>query len=121
MPRGSSAAGSAGDWLARARGDLAVASAPLPEGAYREDLCYHAQQAAEESLKAVYVHRGLRFRYVHDIGELVAGLAADGLTVPSEMRDAAALSVYASEARYPSLAAPPLLASAATQGDGAWG
>ena len=36
--------GSPADWLARARSDLALAKAPLPEGALYEDLCFHAQQ-----------------------------------------------------------------------------
>jgi len=59
--------GSAEDWLARAEGDLALARAPLPEGAFYEDLCFHAQQAAEKSLKAVYQYFGKRFRYTHDL------------------------------------------------------
>ena len=44
------------DWLARAQGDLALAQISLPEGAYYEDLCFHAQQAAEKAIKAVYRH-----------------------------------------------------------------
>ena len=32
--------GSAADWLSRARGDLAIARTPLPEGAFYEDLCF---------------------------------------------------------------------------------
>ena len=43
--------GSASDWLARAKSDLAIAKAPLPEGALYEDLCFHAQQATERPLK----------------------------------------------------------------------
>jgi len=39
--------GSAEDWLSRAKGDPAIARSPLPEGAFYEDLCYHAQQAGE--------------------------------------------------------------------------
>ena len=48
------APGSPQEWLARAKGDLALAGAPLPPGAFYEDLCFHAQQAAEEALKATY-------------------------------------------------------------------
>jgi hypothetical protein len=40
----------------RAKGDLALARAPLPEGGFYEDLCFHAQQAAEKALKSVYLH-----------------------------------------------------------------
>ncbi|HVT02768.1 MAG TPA: HEPN domain-containing protein [Thermoanaerobaculia bacterium] len=53
MPRDRATPGSAEDWLARARSDLAIARSPLPEGAFLEDLCFHAQQAAEKALKAV--------------------------------------------------------------------
>lgn len=74
MPLDRPAAGSAADWIMRARGDLAIASAPLPEGAFYEDLCFHAQQAAEKALKAVYQHLGWVFRYTHDLDELIRGL-----------------------------------------------
>ena len=98
--------GSAEDWLARAEGDLALARAPLPEGAFYEDLCFHAQQAAEKSLKAVYQYFGKRFRYTHDLDELITGLRNEGITVPMEVADAALLTAYAWEARYPGLSEP---------------
>jgi HEPN domain-containing protein len=59
MPPRRSASASALAWLSRARGDLALARAPLPQGGYLDDLCYHAQQAAEKALKAVHIHQGL--------------------------------------------------------------
>ena len=43
MPQDRPVPGSAEDWLARAKGNLAIARAPLPEGAFFEDLCFHAQ------------------------------------------------------------------------------
>jgi HEPN domain-containing protein len=52
MPQDRRMPGSAEDWLARAEGDLALARAPLPQGAFYEDLCFHAQQAAEKAIKA---------------------------------------------------------------------
>jgi HEPN domain-containing protein len=94
------------DWLARAKGDLALALAPLPEGAFYEDLCFHAQQAAEKAIKAVYQKHQLAFRYTHDLGELLVGLKEQGVTVPQEVEDAQILAVYASEYRCPSLAEP---------------
>jgi HEPN domain-containing protein len=78
----------------------------LPEGAFYEDLCFHAQQAAEKSLKAVYQHFGKRFRYTHDLDELITGLRNEGITVPIEVADAAILTSYAWEARYPGLSEP---------------
>lgn len=106
MRRGRPQPGSAEDWLLRAEGDLALARAPLPEGAFYEDLCFHAQQAAEKSLKAVYQHFAKRFRYTHDLDELINGLRNEGITIPLEVTEAALLSSYAWEARYPGLSEP---------------
>lgn len=74
--------GSAQDWLARAKSDLALARLPLPEGSFYEDLCFHAQQSAEKALKAVYQYRGWTFPYTHDLEELVAGLRTAGTFNP---------------------------------------
>ena len=98
--------GSPQDWLARAKSDLTLARLPLPEGAFYEDLCFHAQQAAEKALKGVYQHRGWTFRYTHDLEELVAGLKQQGLSIPSEVDDAIVLTIFAWEARYPGLGEP---------------
>ncbi len=101
MPPARPTPGSTADWLARARGDLAIATAPLPEGAFLEDLCFHAQQAVEKALKGVFVSRGLTFRYTHDLGELLTDLERHGVAVPGEVRAAQTLTPYAWEARYP--------------------
>jgi HEPN domain-containing protein len=42
------------EWINRARSDLALARAK-PEGVYLEDLCFHAQQAAEKAIKALLI------------------------------------------------------------------
>jgi HEPN domain-containing protein len=106
MPQDRPVPGSAEDWLARAEGDLALARVPLPEGAFYEDLCFHAQQAAEKALKAVYQHYNRPFRYTHDLDELIIGLQDEGISVPREVADAALLTSYAWEARYPGLSEP---------------
>jgi len=101
MSRDRPTPGSPQDWLGRAKGDLALAKVPLPEGAFYEDLCFHAQQAAEKALKAVYQHFGWTFRYTHDLENLVTGLKRQGLVIPSEVDDAAVLTSFAWDARYP--------------------
>lgn len=106
MPQDRPIPGSPQEWLARAKGDLALARAPLPEGGFYEDLCFHAQQAAEKALKAVFLHRGWAFRYVHDLEELITGLRRNGLSLPEDVEEAVALTTYAFEARYPGLAEP---------------
>jgi len=91
------------EWLRRAQGDLALAKAPLPSGGFYEDLAFHAQQAAEKAVKAVYRAKSLEFRYTHDIGQLLAGLTKRGVPIPERVQDAVALTDFAWEARYPGL------------------
>ena len=97
MPRDNTIPGSPQEWLARARGNLALAKQSKVEGAFREDLCFLAQQAAEKALKAVYQSRQLTFRYIHDLEELGKGLEDDGIEVPSEVKEAIVLTRYAVE------------------------
>lgn len=106
MPQDRPTPGSPQDWLGRAKGDLALARTPLPEGAFYEDLCFHAQQAAEKALKAVYQYRGWTFRYTHDLEELITGLKKQGMAIPPEVEDAIVLTSFAWEARYPGLGEP---------------
>lgn len=98
--------GSPQDWLARAQGDLALATVNLPEGGFYEDLCFHAQQAAEKAVKAVYLSLEWTFRYVHDLDELLSGLKDRGFHVPPEVQEAKVLSLFAWESRYPGLSEP---------------
>lgn len=64
-------------------------------------MCFHAQQAAEKALKAIYLDRGWTFRYVHDLEMLLTGLRENGLTPPAGIGQAVLLTSYAFEARYP--------------------
>lgn len=93
------------EWINRARSDLAIAQSMI-EGAYFEDLCYHAQQCAEKALKAVLLHRTGAFPYVHDLSELVHRVQQNGLAVPEGVRKAVALTEYAVEGRYPGFDEP---------------
>lgn len=103
MPERKTIPGSAEDWFARARSDLAFARLPLPEGAYYEDLCFHAQQAAEKALKAIYQFHNWAFRYTHDLEELISGLRQNGINIPSDIDEAIILTSFAWETRYPGL------------------
>lgn len=82
-------------------GDLAIAQMALPENACYEDLCFHAQQAAEKAIKAVYLHHKMIFRYTHDLEILIATLIQRGIDVPPKVKECTFLSVFAWEARYP--------------------
>ncbi|MBI4827771.1 MAG: HEPN domain-containing protein [Nitrospinae bacterium] len=67
----------------------------------REQICFHAQQAAEKALKSVLLHKGSSFPLTHDIEELLEIAANIGLTVPPEVQKASLLTPYAVETRYP--------------------
>jgi HEPN domain-containing protein len=75
-------------------------------GACLEDLCYDAQQAAEKAVKAVYVSRGLAFRYTHDLADLVVELGRAGCKTPKYLDRAKQLTRFAIETRYPGMAGP---------------
>jgi HEPN domain-containing protein len=95
------------EWLNRARSNLAKAqsAAGTPE-VYLEDLCYDAQQAAEKAIKAVLIHLGVRFPYVHDLAQLLALVEGTGQSVSESIKQAARLTEYAVETRYPGLSEP---------------
>ncbi len=93
------------EWLNRAHSNLIQARDEKP-GVYLEDLCYQAEQAAEKALKAVFLFRGMRFPYIHDLAELVNLLSKAGHKVPPEVEDAVGLTDFAVEARYPGTAEP---------------
>ena len=105
MPR-DSVPGSAEDWLLRAKGKLAVARQPLPEGGYWEDWGFMAQQAAELAIKSVYQHFGWTFPFTHDLARLISVLDGKGVAIPDEVRAASRLTVYATELRYPGMREP---------------
>ena len=92
--------GSPREWLAYARSDLTLARA-RPEGVLLEMGCFHAQQAAEKSIKAVLISRGIDFPYTHDISHLATLLDQSRVEYTSELEDAIELTQYAVLARYP--------------------
>lgn len=93
------------EWLNRAKSNLARAKAnvSLP-GVYLEDLCFDTQQAAEKAIKALLLYRAIAFPFVHDLAELVTVLQQSGQEVPGNIAEAARLTRFAVETRYPSLA-----------------
>ncbi len=95
------------EWLNRARSNLARAKADINlPGIYLEDLCFDAQQTAEKAIKALLLFRGSAFPFVHDLAELITVLQQSGQDVPASVAEAARLTRFAVETRYPSLAEP---------------
>ncbi len=96
-----STAGTPNEWLNRARSNLAIARQPKNDEIYWEDLCFETQQAAEKALKAVLLSKKIKFRFVHDLAELLTTLEINGVMLPEMIRNAAILTDYSVEARYP--------------------
>ena len=93
------------EWLNRAKSNLAMASSRAP-GAYLEDLCFEAQQAAEKAIKAVMMKRDIEFPFVHDLNRLMSILEQAGESVPEGVRRAELLTKYATATRYPGAMEP---------------
>lgn len=93
------------EWLNRARSDLLLARSE-EEGIYLEDLCFHAQQAAEKAIKALLIRHDVEFPYVHDIAELLTLLEKAGHRIPESLRRVETLTRFAVFTRYPGIAAP---------------
>lgn len=94
--------GSPAEWLDHAASDLRLAELASREpGIRREQVCFHTQQAAEKSIKAVLLKRRVGFPLTHNIGILLALVERNGIQVPEEVRRAIALTPYAIETRYP--------------------
>lgn len=91
-----------GEWLRRARSNLARAAAgpPGPQVLY-EDLAFDAQQAAEKAVKAVLVAARIPFPKVHSLEYLLDLAESDRIVVPGELRSAARLTRFATVTRYP--------------------
>ncbi|MCJ7746826.1 MAG: HEPN domain-containing protein [Desulfobacterales bacterium] len=101
MPRDPNEVGTPHDWLRRAKSNLIRAKQPKPEEVLWEDLCFDTQQAAEKALKAVLLARGIPFRFVHDIAELLTLLENQGVILSEEIKASAELTDYSVESRYP--------------------
>ncbi|MBI1927582.1 HEPN domain-containing protein [Candidatus Poribacteria bacterium] len=89
-------------WLKRARSNLARARAgKVSEEVLYEDLCFDCQQAVEKSLKALLVFINVEFPWTHLIARLIELVEANGIDTPEEVKEAASLTEYAANTRYP--------------------
>lgn len=106
MPHENCPPGSPADWLRHAYSDLALSRAKnLSENILLEELCFHAQQAVEKSLKAVLIAKRISFPKTHNIRVLLDLLPQD-IAVPLEIERAASLTDYAVMIRYPGALEP---------------
>jgi HEPN domain-containing protein len=89
------------EWLRRARSSLAKARVRNDPDIVIEDLCADAQQAAEKAIKAVFVHRKIRFPKTHDILELLTLLRSMGVEFTGDILEVDELTGYALDTKYP--------------------
>ena len=61
----------ASDLLEKAGNDIIAAQATLATGKALDTVCFHAQQAAEKSLKALLAFHGVVYPWRHDMDELL--------------------------------------------------
>jgi HEPN domain-containing protein len=100
MPRDQRDSGSPEKWFLYAKADLELARIPLPKGAMYEQLCFHAQQAAEKAFKAVLLKLDIDYPPTHNIQGLVDCLPRKYITLPALVA-ATRLTPYAAAFRYP--------------------
>jgi hypothetical protein len=63
----------------------------------RNQVTFHAEQAAEKALKAVLVHAAVEFPKTHDLQALLLLLRNSGISVAQEIEQAATLTRFAVE------------------------
>jgi len=93
-------------WLRFAESDLALALATTDDRVLFENLCFHAQQTVEKSIKAVLVLHGINFPKTHNIEWLLDLLPPD-VERTKDLLESRALSGYATVMRYPGAAETP--------------
>ncbi|MBA2691074.1 MAG: HEPN domain-containing protein [Rubrobacter sp.] len=87
-------------WLRYARDDLRSAEILLVESGVPRNSCFLAQQAAEKSIKAIFVALQIDFPFTHDLNRLLDLLPEDW-EMKEKLPGLTDLSDWAVEPRYP--------------------
>jgi len=87
-------------YLNHAVGDFNLAGKVSKKIPY-ELLCFHAQQAAEKSLKAIFIKIDKPFPHTHNLERLLLLLSEEGINIPPVIQKAKLLTNYATDTRYP--------------------
>jgi len=89
-------------WLDRAEADLGLARRLLQdEEPYAWAAAFHAQQAAEKFLKALLVRSQIEFPKTHDLQQILSLVRTQDAVLADALDQAAALTQYAVQVRYP--------------------
>jgi HEPN domain-containing protein len=87
-------------WLLKAESDLANAGMCLAAGQALDTACFHAQQAAEKSIKAYLTAHEIDFPFIHNLEKLVELCAQRDPSFLSIKTSSQELTPYAVELRY---------------------
>jgi len=87
-------------WLRDAQSDIALSKVKKTKAIRYEHLCFHAEQAAEKSIKAVLLVLCVNVPRTHDIAFLMDKLP-DYSRLSVELMDLPVLTKYAVQFRYP--------------------
>jgi len=87
------------EFLRKAERDLGSARLLLTGDNLFDSACFHCQQLAEKSIKALLTQRSIRFKKIHDLDVLLSFL--DDPDFNSVRSYALILNSYAVDARYP--------------------
>jgi HEPN domain-containing protein len=100
-------------WLRKAHDDLATARHLANErGEFGFAIGFHAQQAAEKLIKAFLVWHQIEFSKTHDLEVLASLVTAVSPELAARVRQAAVLTIYAVDTRYPGDLPEPTAAEA---------
>ena len=88
-------AGDAAEWLLHAESDLIYAKLGQVQPAIlRNQVAFHAEQAAEKAFKAVLVYTAVEFPRTHDLQSLLLLLRNSGISVRPEIEQASAEELF---------------------------
>ncbi len=93
-------------WAAKAEDDWRLCHRLVTDSSYAEAAAFHAQQAVEKYLKAFLTWHQVEFSKTHDIKRLLKLAGAQDPSLVEALSDAADLTAYAVEYRYPGEYAP---------------
>jgi HEPN domain-containing protein len=94
-------------WLAKSEGDLRMSRAAIEvEDPLWDQCCFHSQQAAEKSLKALLLFLDSDVPKTHDLVFVLEKILFFHPDASCLLEDAAALVQYGVAPRYPSFLAP---------------
>jgi len=95
-------------WIAKAENDLLnIRNNLIAPQVPWDTICFHAQQAAEKSLKAFLVSRGQTVSRIHDLEALLGEAINAGGKLESLEADCRLLTPYAVMFRYPGTGPDP--------------